>query len=193
VVGRSRAVRTVICLGAGGDSSRHDRQARLPTEVNANVGDTVEWVNDDNSAHTATATEGDWNVVIATKQNGRLIVKKSAPVEYFCKYHPNMKGRGGRSSVSKKLAIDRLARQALTSIPLPSDQADALIAPVSRASRQSFVDVAGELLDSTQYSGEQRRTSPIISLSIDQNGSLLACTLICCLSTEMWIQHCARP
>jgi plastocyanin len=70
-----------------------DKLVFAPTEVNANVGDTVEWVNDDNLAHTATATNGDWNVVIAPKQNARLIVKKPGRVEYFCKYHPNMKGR----------------------------------------------------------------------------------------------------
>jgi plastocyanin len=70
-----------------------DKLVFAPTEANANVGDTVEWVNDDSLAHTATATNGDWNVVIAPKQNARLIVKKPGPVEYFCKYHPNMKGR----------------------------------------------------------------------------------------------------
>ncbi|HET9717294.1 MAG TPA: cupredoxin family copper-binding protein [Pseudolabrys sp.] len=70
-----------------------DKLAFAPTEVNAKVGDTIEWVNKDALAHTATATNGDWNVVIAPKQSGRLVLKKPGAADYFCKYHPNMKGR----------------------------------------------------------------------------------------------------
>jgi plastocyanin len=64
-----------------------------PVEVTAKVGDTIEWINKDILAHTATATNGDWNVAIAPKQKARLLVKKPGTVDYFCKYHPNMKGR----------------------------------------------------------------------------------------------------
>ena len=64
-----------------------------PAEVSAKVGDTVEWINKDILAHTATATNGDWNVVIAPKKTERLVLKKAGAVDYFCKYHPNMKGR----------------------------------------------------------------------------------------------------
>jgi len=53
----------------------------------------VEWVNKDALAHTATATNNDWNVMIAPKQTGKLVLKKAGTVEYFCKFHPNMKGR----------------------------------------------------------------------------------------------------
>ena len=70
-----------------------DKLAFTPVEVNAKVGDTVEWVNKDALAHTATATNGDWNVVTGPKQNGRVVLKKAGAVDYFCKYHPNMKGR----------------------------------------------------------------------------------------------------
>ena len=64
-----------------------------PVDVNAKVGDTVEWVNKDAFAHTATATNGDWNVTLAPKQNGQLVLKKPGTTDYFCKFHPNMKGR----------------------------------------------------------------------------------------------------
>jgi plastocyanin len=64
-----------------------------PAEVTAKVGDTVEWINNDVLAHTATATNGDWNVAIAPKQAARLLLNKAGTVDYFCKYHPNMKGR----------------------------------------------------------------------------------------------------
>ena len=70
-----------------------DKLVYSPAEVTAKVGDTVEWINKDILAHTATATNGDWNVAIAPKQTARLVVKKSGNFDYFCKYHPNMKGR----------------------------------------------------------------------------------------------------
>jgi len=70
-----------------------DKLAFAPVDVNAKVGDTVEWVNKDAFAHTATATNGDWNVTLAPKQNGQVVLKKPGTTDYFCKFHPNMKGR----------------------------------------------------------------------------------------------------
>lgn len=70
-----------------------DKLVFAPVDVNAKVGDTVEWVNKDAFAHTATATNGDWNVTLAPKQNGQLVLKKPGTTDYFCKFHPNMKGR----------------------------------------------------------------------------------------------------
>ena len=70
-----------------------DKLAFAPIDVNAKVGDTIEWVNKDNFAHTATATNGDWNVTLAPKQNGKVELKKPGTADYFCKFHPNMKGR----------------------------------------------------------------------------------------------------
>jgi len=70
-----------------------DKLVFTPVEVNAKVGDTIEWVNKDALVHTATATNGDWNVTLAPKQNGQLVLKKPGTTDYFCKFHPNMKGR----------------------------------------------------------------------------------------------------
>ena len=70
-----------------------DKLAFAPAELDAKVGDTIEWINKDALVHTATATNGDWNVNIAPKQTGRLVLNKPGSTEYFCKYHPNMKGR----------------------------------------------------------------------------------------------------
>jgi plastocyanin len=70
-----------------------DKLVFSPSEVDARVGDTIEWINKDALAHTATATNGDWNVVIAPRQSGRVVLKKTGAADYFCKYHPNMKGR----------------------------------------------------------------------------------------------------
>jgi hypothetical protein len=44
----------------------------------------------------AATTISVWATIVATiapKQTARLVVKKAANVDYFCKYHPNMKGR----------------------------------------------------------------------------------------------------
>lgn len=64
-----------------------------PVEVKAKVGDTVEWINKDGLAHSATATNKEWDVVLGPKKTGRLVLKKAGTVDYFCKFHPNMKGR----------------------------------------------------------------------------------------------------
>lgn len=64
-----------------------------PVVVQAKVGDTIEWINKDALAHTATAKNGAWNVMLEPKKSGHLVLKKAGSVDYFCKFHPNMKGR----------------------------------------------------------------------------------------------------
>jgi plastocyanin len=70
-----------------------DKLVYAPAEVTAKIGDTIEWVNKDVLAHTATATNKDWDVMIGPKQTARLVLSKAGSVDYFCKFHPNMKGR----------------------------------------------------------------------------------------------------
>ena len=62
-----------------------------PGEATAKVGDTIEWVNNDVFAHTATARNGDFDVTIAPKKTVTLVVKKAGAVDYYCRFHPNMK------------------------------------------------------------------------------------------------------
>jgi plastocyanin len=62
-----------------------------PAEATAKVGDTIEWINKDVLAHTATARNGDWDITLPAKKSGSLIVKKAGTVDYFCRFHPNMK------------------------------------------------------------------------------------------------------
>jgi plastocyanin len=62
-----------------------------PAEASAKVGDTIEWANKDILAHTATARNGDWDVTIPPKKTVTLVLKKAGTVEYYCRYHPNMK------------------------------------------------------------------------------------------------------
>lgn len=71
-----------------------DKLVFTPAEVTAKVGDTIEWINKDILAHTATAKAGDtWNIAIAPKKTARLTLTKAGPADYFCKYHPTMTGR----------------------------------------------------------------------------------------------------
>ena len=68
-----------------------DKLVFSPVEINAKVGDTIEWINQDVLAHTATV-RGDWDVTIPAGATARVELKKAGSVEYYCRYHPNMKG-----------------------------------------------------------------------------------------------------
>lgn len=62
-----------------------------PIEVSAKVGDTINWINKDVFAHTATAKNGDFDVTLPPKKSASSVLKKAGTVEYYCRYHPNMK------------------------------------------------------------------------------------------------------
>lgn len=62
-----------------------------PAEVSAKVGDTVTWINKDVFAHTATATNGDFDVALPPKKSATSVLKKAGTVGYYCRFHPNMK------------------------------------------------------------------------------------------------------
>ena len=62
-----------------------------PAEVSAKVGDTINWINKDVFAHTATAKNGDFDVTLPPKKSATFVVKKAGTVDYYCRYHPNMK------------------------------------------------------------------------------------------------------
>ncbi|MCK1737832.1 cupredoxin family copper-binding protein [Bradyrhizobium sp. 138] len=62
-----------------------------PAEISARVGDTITWINKDVFAHTATAKNGDFDVTLPPKKSATSVLKKAGTVEYYCRYHPNMK------------------------------------------------------------------------------------------------------
>jgi plastocyanin len=62
-----------------------------PAEVLAKVGDTIEWINKDVFVHTATARNGDFDVNMPPKKIATSVLKKAGTVEYYCRFHPNMK------------------------------------------------------------------------------------------------------
>jgi plastocyanin len=62
-----------------------------PAEATAKVGDTVEWINKDIFAHTATARNGDWDVTMPPNKTVTSVLKKAGTIDYYCRFHPNMK------------------------------------------------------------------------------------------------------
>jgi plastocyanin len=92
-------VPVAVALAAGAVSARAEtitvtvaKMAFSPAEIDAKVGDTIEWVNKDMFAHTATV-KGAWEVMLPVKKSGSITVDKPGTVDYFCRFHPNMKGR----------------------------------------------------------------------------------------------------
>lgn len=61
-----------------------------PAEITAKVGDTLEWENADFIDHTATAADGQWDIVVVSGKAARLHLKKTGTTSYFCRFHPNM-------------------------------------------------------------------------------------------------------
>jgi plastocyanin len=70
-----------------------DKLSYTPAEISAHVGDTIEWVNGDFLAHTATARSKEWDVMILPNKTGRITLKRAGNLEYYCRFHPNMTGR----------------------------------------------------------------------------------------------------
>jgi len=69
-----------------------DKMTFSPAGVAAKVGDTIEWVNNDVFVHTATV-KGGFDIILPLKKSGSVVMKKAAPIDYYCRFHPNMKGR----------------------------------------------------------------------------------------------------
>jgi plastocyanin len=62
-----------------------------PADATARVGDTIEWINKDIFAHTATGRNGDFDITMPPKKTVTSVLKKAGTVEYYCRFHPNMK------------------------------------------------------------------------------------------------------
>jgi plastocyanin len=96
--GGLRAIVAVFALGAMAVPA-HAATIRIvmenlvisPAEATAKVGDRLELVNKDVLAHTATAKNGDFDVMMPPKQTVTYVLKKAGNVEYYCRFHPNMK------------------------------------------------------------------------------------------------------
>ena len=70
-----------------------EKLAFVPPQVSAHVGDTIEWANADFVAHTATARDGAWDVMIAPSATASVVLKADGTMDYYCRFHPNMIGQ----------------------------------------------------------------------------------------------------
>jgi plastocyanin len=70
-----------------------EKLAFVPAEFTAHVGDTIEWINSDFVAHTATARDGSWDVLLPVNTKKTVVLKAEGTIEYYCKFHPNMTGK----------------------------------------------------------------------------------------------------
>lgn len=70
-----------------------DKLTFQPAEVKAKVGDTIQWVNKDVLAHTATARDKSFDIRQPPKKTVSQTLTRAGSFDYYCKYHPNMTGR----------------------------------------------------------------------------------------------------
>lgn len=63
-----------------------------PAVVEAHVGDTVVWTNEDIVPHTATAAGTFDSRQLSSKEQWRYTVTKAGEVPYTCTFHPTMHG-----------------------------------------------------------------------------------------------------
>ena len=90
---------TVLALALGMSVSAHAETIQItmenlvisPAEATAKVGDTIELINKDIFVHTATARNGDFDVTMPPKKTVTYVLKKAGAIEYYCRFHPNMK------------------------------------------------------------------------------------------------------
>lgn len=68
-----------------------------PAEITIHVGDTITWVNNDPIAHTATAVKNapgrPWEVMLPPGKSGTMQMMTAGTIDYYCRFHPNMKAR----------------------------------------------------------------------------------------------------
>lgn len=64
-----------------------------PATLTVHTGDTVRWINDDDDAHTVTATDGSFDSKgLDTNSSWSHTFTKTGTYKYFCQLHPFMKG-----------------------------------------------------------------------------------------------------
>jgi plastocyanin len=69
-----------------------DKLVFQPAEIAVKAGETIAWINKDPFAHTATV-KGGWDVLIPPGKTATHVAAAGDDVEYYCRFHPNMKGR----------------------------------------------------------------------------------------------------
>jgi hypothetical protein len=64
-----------------------------PDTVDARAGDTLVWTNQDILPHTTTAADTSWDSdSLEPGEAWRMVVDESLEPDYFCRFHPTMRG-----------------------------------------------------------------------------------------------------
>jgi plastocyanin len=66
-----------------------------PAQVSAHVGDTIVWMNADFVAHTATARNGAWDVMLPPNAKKQLVLKSAGTLDYYFTEHDRQDHRRG--------------------------------------------------------------------------------------------------
>ena len=69
-----------------------DKMKFGPMPAQVRPGDVILWVNRDMFRHTATASNGSFNVDLPPGAKGKTVVRSAGIVAFVCKYHPGMRG-----------------------------------------------------------------------------------------------------
>jgi len=69
-----------------------DKIAFAPAQVSAHVGDTIEWVNSDFLAHSATDRKKAWDIFLPPHATRSVKLTRAGEIDYYCRFHPNMVG-----------------------------------------------------------------------------------------------------
>ena len=85
--------------------SRWKSSASCRQQVSAHVGDTIEWVNADFVAHTATARDGAWDVLIPVKATKSVVLKAEGDGGLLLQVSPEHDGPGFRQETASHLGI----------------------------------------------------------------------------------------
>jgi len=64
-----------------------------PAPAGLHVNDIVEWRNSDIFRHTATASDGGFDIDLPPGAKGQTVLKRPGVIDYTCRFHPGMKGR----------------------------------------------------------------------------------------------------
>jgi plastocyanin len=64
-----------------------------PPPAGLRVGDEIEWINSDGFRHTATARNGDFDLDLMPGRRGRTVLHRPGAIDFYCRYHPSMRGR----------------------------------------------------------------------------------------------------
>ena len=69
-----------------------DKMKFGPVPAELHPGDTITWQNDDIFRHSATAQDESFDVDLPAKSSVKMVVGDAGSAEFFCKFHPGMKG-----------------------------------------------------------------------------------------------------